>query len=261
MAARPTVDPWVLLPRTKADAPLRMFCFPYAGGGASIYRTWASGLPDSVAVCPVQLPGRESRLTAPAFTRLSDLLQTVGPAIRPYLDRPFVFFGHSMGALISFELTRYLRAEYGLRPVHLFISGQRAPHVKRNKAPIHELPDAEFIEELRRLKGTPEEVLQHADLMQLMLPALRADFALYETYVYTPEPPLECPISAYGGTEDDEYTEAEIRAWQEVTSGDFSLKILPGDHFFVHSARPQLLQALSEELRKILNPTPGQKTP
>jgi medium-chain acyl-[acyl-carrier-protein] hydrolase len=243
-----TLNRWVTCPKPKPQAKLRLFCFHYAGGGALIFRPWSDSLPPTVEVCAIELPGRGTRLMEPPFTQLEPLIQELTRVLLPYLDKPFAFFGHSMGALVSFELARILRRDYGLSPVHLFVSGRRAPQLPDPDPPIHTLPEPEFLDELRRYNGTPEAVLENAELMQLLLPSLRADFAVLETYVYTPEPPLECPITTFGGLSDREASRDELEAWRDQTSAAFSLEMFPGDHFFVHSAQPLLLQALSREL-------------
>jgi medium-chain acyl-[acyl-carrier-protein] hydrolase len=180
------------------------------------------------------------------FTRLSPLVEALAQALAPLLDRPFAFFGHSLGALVSFELARQIRRQYGVHPVRLFVSAGRAPQIPHRVPPIHTLPDKEFLVELRRLNGTPSELLDHEELMDIMLPLLRADFALYETYVYLTEPPLSCPISAFGGLQDHRVSKSDLEAWRAQTSGSFSLRMFPGDHFFLK--QPLLLQALSREL-------------
>jgi medium-chain acyl-[acyl-carrier-protein] hydrolase len=259
MTATPNLKFWIAPPQPNPDAYLRLFCFPYAGGSALTFRTWPDRLPTTVEVCPVELPGRGTRLPEPPFTRLSSLVATIARALLPYLDKPFAFFGHSMGALVSFELTRLLRREYGLSPVHLFVSSRRAPHVQDPNPLIHALPEPEFLEELRRLNGTPEAVLESAELMQLLLPTLRADFAVIETYAYTAESPLNCPITAFGGLQDRELSYENLEAWREQTQASFSLNMLRGDHFFLHSAQPSLLQFLSQELHQTVSEVAGQK--
>jgi medium-chain acyl-[acyl-carrier-protein] hydrolase len=191
------------------------------------------------------------RLRESPFTQLEPLVQHLANAILPYLDKPFAFFGHSMGGLVSFELTRLLRTEYGVSPVHLFVSSHRAPQVPDPDPPIHALPESEFLEELRRFNGTPEAVLKNAELMQLILPSLRADFAVVETYAYTPEPPLDCLITAFGGLQDREVSCDELKSWREQTNASFVLEMFPGAHFFLHSAEPLLLQSLSQKLHQM----------
>ena len=168
------------------------------------------------------------------------LVQTIAPFLLPYLDKPFAFFGHSMGALVSFELARLLHKEYKCSPSHLFVSGRRAPQVPDPDPPIHTLPNSEFLQELRRLNGTPEAVLQNDELMQLLLPTLRADFAVLETYVYTPQPLLDYPITAFGGLQDPEVCCEVLEAWRDQTRAAFSLHKFPGDHFFLHTAQSLL---------------------
>lgn len=244
---------WIQNSQLRFRPRLRLFCFPYAGGGASIFRTWSFDLPEVVQVCPVQLPGREERLSEEPFSRWQELVWVLADVLNPHLDDlPFIFFGHSMGALISFEVARRLRRRGYPQPVRLYVSGWRAPHLPDPDPPVHRLPDIEFVEELRRLEGTPELVLEHEEMMKLLLPTLRADFAMCETYSYLPEPPLACPIVAIGGTEDNEVSRDELEAWREQTGQNFSLWILPGGHFFIHDARKQLLAMLREDLSKCL---------
>lgn len=251
MKATSTFNSWVNCPQPNPQASLRLFCFPYAGGGTHQFRTWAESLPQTVEVCPVELPGRGTQMRSAPLTRLETLVQAIAPTLIPHLDKPFAFFGHSLGGLVCFELARLLRREYALHPVHLFVSASCAPQVANSDPPIHALPEPEFLEELRRLNGTPASVLENAELMQILLPVLRADFALLETYVYTNEPLLECPIAAFGGWQDREVSREELEAWREQTTASFSLKMLPGDHFFIHSAQPLLLYSLAQQLQAI----------
>ena len=251
--------PWILCTNRRPDARLRLFCFPYAGGGAGIFRTWSDALPPTVEVCAVQLPGREWRIRETPFNDLIPLVQTLVPVLRPYFDIPFTFFGHSMGALIGFELARRLSTHEGRGPVHLFVSGCRAPQLPDPGPPIHALPRAAFVSELRRLNGTPEEVLGNLELMQLLLPTLRADFALCETYVYSPQLPLDSSISAFGGLQDAEVSHEELALWREQTRSSFTLRLFPGDHFFLHNVLSLMLQAVSQDLTSLLQQiSPGE---
>jgi medium-chain acyl-[acyl-carrier-protein] hydrolase len=244
------ISDWVTFPRPAPQARLRLFCFPYAGGNAMIYRSWPMGLPPTVEICAVQLPGHGSRLGEPAFDRLVPLVQALAPQLYPYLDKPYAFFGHSMGAIISFELARLLRKEHRQGPARLFVSGHREPRIKDAGPTTFDLPMAEFIERLRRLNGTPKEVLEHPELINLMTPVLRADFAISETYEYIDEKPLECDLTAFGGVGDIEVTRKHLEAWRLQTSANFNLRMFPGDHFFLNTARPSLLQALSLDLER-----------
>jgi medium-chain acyl-[acyl-carrier-protein] hydrolase len=241
-----TFNDWITCPKPNAQAKLRLFCFPYAGGAAWNFRTWHCDLPANVEVCPLELPGRGTRILSSPFTRMEPLVEAIAIALQPYLDKPFAFFGHSMGGLVSFEVSRFLRREWGILPLQLFVSGRRAPQVPNSHSLIHDLPETEFLEKLRALNGTPAEVLEHKELMELMIPILRADFAVLETYLYTQEPPLACPIAVFGGLQDRDVSAIDLEAWREQTSDSFQLKLFPGDHFFLNSARSLLLQSLAQ---------------
>lgn len=243
---------WFTCHRSNPRAKLNLFCFPYAGGSATIFCNWAASLPPEVEVFPVQLPGRGNRLTEPPVTDLSALISITVEALRPYLNKPFAFFGHSFGASLSFELSRRLRLEGSAEPRHLFISGRRAPHISESLPTNYNLPENEFIEELRRLNGTPAELLEHPELMRLMIPVLRADFQICETYNYSPGPPLNCPITVFGGLQDVDILREYLEAWREQTASDFKLVMLPGDHFFVHTSESLLMRMLSRGLHRII---------
>jgi medium-chain acyl-[acyl-carrier-protein] hydrolase len=181
-------------------------------------------------------------------TRMAALIEAAATALLPFLDRPFAFFGHSMGALVAFELASYLTVAYGRQAEHLVVAGARAPHLPDRFGPLHTLPAAALREELRRYGGTPQVVLDSPELLQLLLPALRADFAVCDTYAYTPRPALACPITAFGGRDDGRVACAELGAWRGHTNSAFEKWLLPGGHFFLHSARSVLLGMLSERL-------------
>jgi len=210
-------------------------------------------LPQNVEVCRIRLPGRENRFREVPFAELSSLVTVLAPVLKPYLSMPYAFFGHSVGALVAFELVRQLRKQYGLVPAHLFVSGRGAPQIPDPDPPIHQLPDAEFMEELgRRYDGIPEAVRQNAELMEVLRPILRADVTLSESYRYTDETRLACPISCFGGLQDRSTKFEELNAWRAQTSGAFKLRMFPGDHFFMQSARKHLLRALAEDLKDTL---------
>ena len=242
---------WLAYREPSPRARFRLFCFPYAGGGASAYRGWGGALPADIEVCPVQLPGREGRLRDRPFDRLEPMIQALAEALAPYFDLPFAFFGHSMGGLISFELAREQRRRGGPEPLHLFVSARRGPQVPSREEAIHDLPEPEFSNKLRELNGTPEEVLQHAELMKLLTPILRADFAVNETYEYVPGEPLAMGVSAFGGLGDLEVTKEDLAAWNDLTRGRFRLRMLPGDHFFVHSGKELILDSLARDLAEL----------
>lgn len=226
--------PWIAHARPRPEARLRLFCLPYAGGNASIFRAWGQRLPAEVEVMPVELPGRASRFREPPLRRVDEAVEKLEAALSPLFDRPFAFFGHSMGALLAFELARRLRRTGGPEPVALFVSARRAPHLPPEEDPVHGLPDGEFFERLRELNGTPEEALQHPELMQMLLPLLRADFELNETYEFAPGEALACAVAAMGGLGDPEVTREHLEAWRQHTSGPFSLRMFAGDHFYLN---------------------------
>ena len=213
-----------------------------------IYRPWLNALPDLFEIIPVLLPGREARLNETPFKRIEPLINALGEAILPYLDRPFAFFGHSMGAKIAFELARHLSRK-GLESLHLFVSGASGPQVPMTEPPTYALPEIEFIEKLRDLNGTPPEALDNPELMRLMIPLLRSDFELVQNYVYNPGPLLRCPITAYGGLEDRHAPKERIKAWAWETSGSFIMRMFPGDHFFINTSRLLVLQSVAQELQ------------
>lgn len=248
---------WIIYPRPNPHAYLRLFCFPYAGGGISTFHSWARALPSEFEICPVQLPGRENRFYESPFTELLSLVRTLALIIRPHLDRPFTFFGHSMGATIAFELARLLRKQDGPTPLYLIVSGSRAPQIPDPLPPIHALPEEQLIAELRRLNGTPEAILQHTELLQLILPVLRADLTMHETYKYTTDEPLDCPILAFTGRDDTLVNSKDLIAWREQTKKQLVVHTFSGDHFFLHSSQEVVLRILSQELTKTLTYAKG----
>jgi len=244
-----TSNTWLIWNRSRNQPRLRLFCLPYAGGGAAAFARWANLLPPAVEVCRVQLPGRENRWRETPFTQLTSLVQTLTSVIQPYLDMPFAFFGHSLGALISFELARQVRRQLGLTPVHLFISGRRAPHLPDPDPLLYQQPDAEFIATLRqRYDHIPDVVLNDPELMEIFLPVLRADVTMLDTYVYVPDHPLDCPIAAYGGTADKRVTLAELKAWRQHTTRTLHTQLFPGTHFYLQAEQAALLQVMSQDL-------------
>lgn len=244
----PYDSPWVRRPRPDPDAGLRLFCFPYSGAGASVYYPWANLLPRNIEVCAVQLPGRENRLGEKPMTRMNSLVETAVSGLLPYLDKPFVFFGHSMGALLCFEVARFIHSRFHLCPDHLLVSAHRAPHLPRTAAPIHRLPENEFLAEVCKLNGMEKEVVESEELMQMILPILRADFTVCETYAYEGVEPFHCPITAFGALHDGSVNVRSLAAWNEHTTGSFSLLLFPGDHFYISTERAALLEAIARKI-------------
>lgn len=254
-------NPWVRRFSARPQAKARLFCFSYAGAGASVYRLWPAGLPAELELCAVQLPGRETRLQERALTQLPEIVAALLVALRGEFDRPFAFFGHSMGAVVAAELARALQAGAGPIPEHLIVSGRRAPHLAETDPPIHTLPDAAFVAELnRRYGGIPQEVLQHQELLDLLLPCLRADLTALETFQPPAGPALSMPISAFGGSEDTRASRMQLDAWRQATHGAFRSRLFPGDHFFLNTRRADVLADLSITLAPLLAGTALQES-
>lgn len=243
---------WIRTLKPNPNPRLRLFCFSHAGGGASLFRRWHEYLPPAIEVCPVQLPGRESRVRETPYTDMTSLVGDLTKVIVPALDIPFALFGHSLGALIAFELSRTLRREKGLLPGRLIAAACPAPHSPDQHPPIHHLPRHEFIDSLRQMEGTPEEVFNEPGLLDFFLPLLKADFTLYETYVYYRDTPLECPISAYGGLADTGVTVDSLSHWGDQTRGGFIRRMFPGNHYFLREGPVMLFQALLDDLSPLL---------
>jgi medium-chain acyl-[acyl-carrier-protein] hydrolase len=199
----------------------------------------------------IQLPGRSHRLGEPHVRRLAPLSRIVAQELLPYIDKPFVFFGHSLGALLCFETARSLRRETQRQPSHLFVSATEAPHRRSVEESLSGLPKSELVKKLHEFNGTPVEVLQNAELLDLMLPTIRADFELCETYEYHQEPPLECPMTIYGGLEDHEVEAERLVAWSEMTVGACEIRMFPGGHFYINTSRAIFLQTFAGDLLRL----------
>lgn len=247
-------DRWLMCFKRQPQARLRVFCFPYAGGGASAFRSWPEALPAGVELIAIQPPGREGRRAEPPYTRVGPLVDGIVRALCWNLDRPFVFFGHSVGSIVAFETVRALRRAYGVSPAHLVVSARRPPQVPSESPPVFDRPRAAFIGELQRLNGTPDEVLRNAEMLELFLPLLRADFELDETYEYRAEARLACPITVFGGTADPCVDPSLLEGWCGETQGGCDVRLFAGDHFFLDGARAAVLRALSPLLDRVMAP-------
>lgn len=241
-------NPWIGFGTRREQARLRLFCLPYAGGGAAPYRHWGSVLGEDIDLVPVALPGREQRLGEPAIDRLEDMLGQLSTALRPLLDRPFVLFGYSMGALIAWRLAHRLSQDGAGEPAHLFVGGRRAPGQPAARDPIHALPSAAFWQRIAAYGGTPAEVLAERELRDLFEPVLRADFKLAEQ-----EPPLSadilsCPITAIGGADDPDPTPDRLDGWYQATRGRFDKAVFPGGHFAIHTANAAIAALVRDRL-------------
>jgi medium-chain acyl-[acyl-carrier-protein] hydrolase len=249
-----TPDPatrWLVRPRPNPSAALRLVCFPYAGGSATVFRTWPDALPPEVELLAVALPGRDARAREPRFDRLTPLVASLADAIGPELRAPFAIFGHSFGSMVGFGLARELQRRSLGQPVHFFASARRAPQLPE-RMPLHRLSDPDLVAALRQLGGTPDEVFDVPELVEYFLPIVRADIAASETETIGVDAPLSCPITVMGGAGDDRVSVDELDAWRAQTRGPFEREMYPGGHFFLHSDREQVLGSLSRRLTRAI---------
>ena len=250
---QPHKNNWIVSPKPRPDHRLRLFCFPCAGGMVSPYTRWAKMLPADVELCIIHLPGRGKRFGEAPFTQLTDLLPVLVKALEPYTNGSFAFLGHSMGAVLGFEVARYLRQQKLLEPRHLFCCSCPAPQTPIATPHVHNLPEAAFIAELnRRYAAIPEAVQKERNILQLFLPSLRADFEMLETYQYVEGRSLTCPISGYTGLQDKAVSAASMSGWQLHTRDRFHFEQFPGDHFFIHTHTQRFLSTLTPSLRAII---------
>lgn len=240
---------WISCAARRPAAAVRLFCFPYAGGGATAFQPWAPRLPATVEVWPVCLPGREQRLLDPVHTSLDTLVAELREALAgPLADSPVpvAFFGHSLGALLAFELARSLRAHGDREPSTLVLSGRAAPHLTVEGA-LHTLPDDAFVSAVQQFGAAPAAALDHPELRELYLPTLRADFTMAETYSYRPGPALDCPVTTWAGLEDRGATPELVERWAGYTTGPVRHRTFPGGHFFLHTDG-SVFDALAEDV-------------
>jgi medium-chain acyl-[acyl-carrier-protein] hydrolase len=239
-------DRWCRVPRPRPEPLLRLYCFPYAGGGAWLFRDWGEHLPESTEVVGVELPGRGTRMAEKPATRLAPLAEELADRLAAR-DGPFALFGHSYGGLLAFEVARALRRR-GRTPRHLFVSATAPPHLCRPARRLHQLDREAFLRELVRLNGMPPEILADSAFLERVLKPVRADLEAFETHHFTPGTPLACPITAFGGTRDPSVTRRQLEQWAVHTDAGFALQMLPGDHFFVRVPHAGLLAALRARL-------------
>jgi surfactin synthase thioesterase subunit len=236
----------------RAPFRLRLVCFPFAGGNAALFRGWAGRLLDGVEVCAVEMPGHGVRLAEPPCTAMGELVAGLAPAVRALVgDAPFALLGHSLGGIVAYEVARHLRATDGLLPVRLLVSASRAPHVAPSTRPLHELPDEQFLAHLRRYNGIPRAVEESPELLRLMLPVVRADMRVYETYRHEVGAPLPCAISAFAGNDDEWVPYARVDRWRDLTTASFDLTSIRGDHFFVRDSTSPFFSALADRIAEI----------
>lgn len=250
---RVSLAPWFTDYRLPQQGQARVFMFPYSGAGSLAYFPWAKAWRErgtAVDFLGVQLPGRESRQREACITAMPVLVEQLLQAMMPLLDKPFVFFGHSLGALVAFEVCRGLRQPGLPLPQHLFVSAFPAPDLPNPNSPMSQLSEADLIARLRHYGGTPEAVLENADLRELLLPIVRADFTLHETYQYRDAVPLPCPLTALTGADDTFVTPAYMADWHKQTSEVFEQVVYPGGHFFLHEQMVDISRRLQSALNE-----------
>lgn len=241
-------SPWLVGPEPDQRVELRLFCLPFAGGAASVYRPWQRAAPPHLQVCPVELPGRGRRFAEPPYPRMTPLVAALAGALDDVLDRPYAVFGHSMGGLVGYELVRQLRDRGRPLPLHLFVSGIAPPGSRPLRPDLHAATDADVKRRLRELNGTPPELLENTELMDLMLPTLRADFSVLETYEHRESSPLDVPLTVFGGRSDPEVEPSRLHAWRHHAGAGYHVEIFDGDHFFVQTAGERVLASIVSTL-------------
>lgn len=243
MSATTIASEWLQREEPLASPRCRVFCFPYAGGSSAIYRGWQAALPASTEVLALQLPGRGRRFNAVPIASIPRLIGPLADLVAPLMDRPCLFFGHSNGALIAYALAIELSKRSAALPHHLVLSAKRPPHFRPSET-TYDLPTPQMIEKLRDFGGTPPEILADPELLEIILPALRADIAMGETYRHEPAPPLPCGVSLMGGTGDAKVPLDDLRQWDRYFSRTPAVHVFEGGHFFIHSARDAVLRTL-----------------
>ena len=242
---------WVICQQPRPEAKLRLFCFPYAGGGASAFKSWNEFFSDDIELCIFQMPGREERLGEKLITDMSQLVDVLVEEITTYSDRPFAFFGHSMGAIVAYETACRLRNIDAIQPLHIFLSARAAPHLQEDGDPLRFLDDETFIDRLHQTYGAvPEAIRQSEELKKVFLPILRADVELLEKYKNIRSEPLDCPISVLGGKSDPAISKAMLAGWQTLTSSVFVQHEFPGEHFFINSERNLVIDTILNDLAR-----------
>jgi medium-chain acyl-[acyl-carrier-protein] hydrolase len=236
---------WIRRPLPSPDARIRLLCIPHAGAGPSFYARWLTELAPEVEVCLAHLPGRESRFREPPGTDLGLLAAQLAEAARPLLDRPFALFGHSMGALLAYEVAHRLPEE----PEHLFVSGSPAPQRPAGEPPIAHLPDAEFLAQVRQdYGGIPDSLWEQQELLRILLPVLRADFAACERYAWLRRPPLRCGVCALSGAGDPYVPQSALADWGDLTTGPSTARVIGHGHFNLVADRAAVQQLIRERL-------------
>jgi medium-chain acyl-[acyl-carrier-protein] hydrolase len=242
--------PWIKLSKGENDY-FRVFCFPYSGATAQVFRPLTQLLPEGISIYSCELPGRGRRFGEEIPGTLTEIVEETFLSIKKIIDRPYVFFGHSLGGKIGYEMARYIRTHNHPLPKHLFVTGVRAPQVPKREKNTFDLPRNEFIEKIKEMGGTPEEIINNEEMLDIMVPILRKDFQIYETYRFTPDIPMPFPITAIGGIDDKFVTKEDLEQWSIHTSSLFDMHMLAGDHFFIHDNMNKIAQLITKAISSI----------
>jgi medium-chain acyl-[acyl-carrier-protein] hydrolase len=243
-------DKWLFFPLKKERAKVRLFCFSYAGGGSSIFYKWPESMGD-IEVVSVRLPGRERRIREKPYTAMDELVFDFLPILETFYDKPFAFYGHSLGGLITFELSRQLQKSERPMPAHLFVASTYAPHVAHSRQSFHYDPDDQFLRKVMEYGGLSQQLLNDKSLVRLMLPILRADFQIIANYVCKANDKLNIPITVLGGLEDRIITRHELGKWREYTTFNLEMKLFAGGHFFLETSSEKLLKFIHHRLIRV----------
>jgi surfactin synthase thioesterase subunit/acyl carrier protein len=243
--------PWLIAGPHRSEVRLRVLCFPHAGSSGATFSSWAAQLPPEIDICGVELPGRGSRRAERPLVRMRALIAAAVSGLAPAMEKPFAIFGHSLGALIAFELVRQLARQGGPQPLGLFVAGCRAPSLPAARPPIYASTEDELVHELDALNGTSPEILGNPEFRRIFLPALRADLEIGDTYAYRSGPALSCPVFAYGGLDDADARPDELKEWAREVERPLTTRFYPGDHFFLRTSEEVFLSALAQDLTSV----------
>ncbi|MFT6835423.1 MAG: medium-chain acyl-[acyl-carrier-protein] hydrolase [Francisellaceae bacterium] len=252
---------WFVVPKPNPHADLRLICFPYAGGSATIYMSWVKYLPKNVELVIVQPPGRGARMFEQAFSTMASLTAELLKVFPKYTNKPYILFGHSLGSRIAFELMNQLQTSSLPLPQIFIASGSRAPHIASTKKTIHHLPDDAFIAELKHLNGTPQAVIENKELMALFLPLLRADFEIADNYCFADKAVFNCPIYVLSGKDDVDITQFHLESWGDFFNSTANMHMISGNHFFIESHKVSVLQKVNDIIATVLDKTTSRFSP